>query len=209
MHLLLTRLLLLTTTPFGVGGAAEGAWISKPIPLENRGGLREFSVVYTDRAVNHMSTTFQAVMKDLHAVLTEAYNAKRAVIIPGSGTYAMESVARQLIPGLAGSAKILVIRNGYFSYRWTDILTQTGLAAEHVVIKARPEGEGGSSDTKTPAFVPPPLEEVLAAIKEHRPSVVFAPHVETSTGIVLSDEYIRAVSDAVKAHDGYFVLDRE
>ena len=205
MHLPLTRLLLLTATPFAVG-AGEG-YHSKPIPLENRGGLREFSVVYTDRAVNHMSTTFQAVMKDLNAVLTEAYNAKRAVIIPGSGTYAMESVARQLIPALDGSAKILVIRNGYFSYRWTDILTQTGLAAEHVVIKARPES--GSSDTKTPAFVPPPLEEVLAAVKEHKPSVVFAPHVETSTGIVLSDEYIRAVSDAVKAHDGYFVLDRE
>merc|ERR1719473_359285 len=112
-------------------------------------------------------------MTELHAVLTEAYNAKRAVIIPGSGTMAMESVARQLIPGLPESAKIVTVRNGYFSYRWTDILTQTGLAAEHVVIKARPE----SSDTKTPAFVPPPLEEVLAAIKEHKPAVVFAPHV--------------------------------
>merc|ERR1719443_474759 len=99
--------------------------------------LKEFSVVYTDRALNHMSATFQGIMKELHEVLCDAYSAKRAVLIPGSGTFAKEAVARQLIPALKGGEdKVLVLRHGFFSWRWTDILTQTGLAAEHVVIKA-------------------------------------------------------------------------
>ncbi len=182
----------------------------KPIPLEEmEGDLREFSVVYTDRATNHMSRKFQEVMKDLNRLLKEAYHAHLAVLIPGSGTFAMEAVARQLIPSLGGKEgdkpKILVVRNGFFSYRWTDILTQTGLAAEHVVIKARPVV--GQEESETPAFAPPPVEEVVARIKSEMPSVVFAPHVETSTGILLPDDYIKEISKAVQEVGGYFVLD--
>lgn len=177
---------------------------SQPIPLDKRGGLREFSVVYTDRATNHMSTTFQATMKELHEILVTSYHAHRAVLIPGSGTFAMESVARQLLPALSGARKVMVLRNGYFSYRWTDIFAQTGLAPDHIVLNAQPTGAGSVAQ---PVYDPHPLEKVLQEIETHKPAVVFAPHIETSTGIRLSEDYISAVTAAVHANGGHVVLD--
>jgi len=180
---------------------AVSEYHSKPIPVEARGGLLEYSVIYTDRATNSMSTTFQAVMKELHSVLTAAYNAERAVILPGSGSFAMESVARQLCSG----KKALVVRLGYFSFRWTDIFDQGGFVSESVVLRASPApGEEGAA---LPQFAPPPVAEVIAAIKAEKPAVVFAPHVETSTGMLLPDDYIKAVADAVHSAGGLFVLD--
>mmetsp|Transcript_24947 Transcript_24947/g.44444 ORF Transcript_24947/g.44444 Transcript_24947/m.44444 type:complete len:409 (-) Transcript_24947:178-1404(-) len=174
---------------------------SKPIPVEARGGLLEYSVIYTDRATNSMSSTFQTVMKELHAVLTAAYNAERAVILPGSGSFAMESVARQLCSG----KKALVVRLGYFSYRWTDIFEQGDFVSESVVLRATPvAGEEGEAK---PQYGPPPIAEVVAAIKRERPAVVFAPHVETSTGILLPNDYIKAMADAAHSVGGLFVLD--
>eukprot|EP00951_Prasinocladus_malaysianus_P015504 scaffold118992_cov36-Prasinocladus_malaysianus.AAC.1 len=168
-----------------VGAMALKDYHARPLPLEARGGLREFSVIYTDRAVNSMSTTFQTVMKDLHSTLTEAYNAHRAVVLPGSGSFAMEAVARQFCSG----KKALVVRLGYFSYRWSDIFEQGAFVSDSVVLKAGPIEEGS-----TPFFAPPPVEDVVKAIRGEKPAVVFMPHVETSTGIVLPNEYIKVTS---------------
>ena len=161
-------------------------------------GLLEFSVVYTDRALNHMSQSFQGVMKDISAILKEVYHARSAVIVPGSGTFGMEAVARQF----AGDKKVLVIRNGWFSYRWTQILEMGKIPAESIVLKARRVGEGQQAP-----FAPAPIDEVVASIHANRPDVVFAPHVETSSGMILPDAYMRAVADAVHAVGGLFVLD--
>lgn len=155
-------------------------------------------MVYTDRAINHMSPKFMETMKNLDGALKRAYNASGVVIMPGSGTYGMESVARQWCEG----KKALVIRNGYFSYRWTDIFEQTGIPSETIVMRGVP-----ADDDARPSFMPPPLADVVAKIKAEKPAVVFAPHVETSTGIILPDEYIKGVADAVHAHGGLFVLD--
>ncbi len=119
-------------------------------------------------------------------------------VVPGSGTYGMEAVARQL----ATDQKCLVLRNGWFSYRWTQIFEMGRIPAEAHVLKARPVVEGHQA-----AFAPAPLDEVLASIAEQKPQVVFAPHVETSSGMILPDDYLRAVSDAVHAVGGLFVLD--
>lgn len=136
-------------------------------------------------------STAQAVMKELHSVLTAAYNAERAVILPGSGSFAMESVARQLCSG----KKALVVRLGYFSFRWTDIFDQGGFVSESVVLRASPApGEEGAA---LPQFAPPPVAEVIAAIKAEKPAVVFAPHVETSTGMLLPDDYIKVCPDTI------------
>lgn len=145
-----------------------------------------------------MSPKFMKTMQNLDAVLKRAYNASGVAIIPGSGTYGMESVARQWCSG----KKALVIRNGYFSYRWTDIFEQTGIPSETVVMRGV-----AVDDDATPSFAPPPLADVVAKIKAEKPAVVFAPHVETSTGIILPDEYIKGVADAAHAHGGLFVLD--
>ncbi len=161
-------------------------------------GLLEYSVVYTDRALNHMSKRFQGVMRDISGVLKEVYNAKSAVIVPGSGTFGMEAVARQF----AGGKKALVIRNGWFSYRWTQIFDMGQIPSSHSVLKARPVAAG-----RQMPYAPPPVAEVVAAIAAQRPDVVFAPHVETSAGIVLPDDYLKAVADAVHAVGGLFVLD--
>ncbi|SFW39092.1 aspartate aminotransferase [Pseudomonas sp. NFACC19-2] len=161
-------------------------------------GLLEYSVVYTDRSLNHMSQSFQGVMRDISATLKQVYNAHAVAVVPGSGTYGMEAVARQL----ATEQKCLVIRNGWFSYRWTQIFEMGRIPAEALVLKARPVAEGHQA-----AFVPAPLEEVLATIAAEKPQVVFAPHVETSSGMILPDDYLRAVSDAVHAVGGLFVLD--
>ncbi|MDG9758933.1 aminotransferase class V-fold PLP-dependent enzyme [Pseudomonas sediminis] len=161
-------------------------------------GLLEYSVVYTDRSLNHMSQSFQGVMRDISATLKQVYNAHAVAVVPGSGTYGMEAVARQLATG----QKCLVIRNGWFSYRWTQIFDMGRIPAAAQVLKARPVAEGPQA-----AFAPAPLDEVLATIAAEKPQVVFAPHVETSSGMILPDDYLRAVSDAVHAVGGLFVLD--
>jgi aspartate aminotransferase-like enzyme len=168
------------------------------LPHVDPTGLLEFSVVYTDRALNHMSHSFQGVMTDISSMLKEVYHAKSAVLVPGSGTFGMESVARQF----AGGKKTLIIRNGWFSYRWTQILDMGQIAAESTVLKARRVGDS----TQAP-WVPAPIAEVVAAIHEKKPDVVFAPHVETSAGMMLPDDYLRAVADAVHAVGGLLVLD--
>jgi len=162
-------------------------------------GLKEFSVVYTDRALNMMSSEFVTVMQDISKTLKEVYNAKYTAIIPGAGTYAMEAVARQF----GKARKVMVIRNGYFSYRWTDIFTRCNIPkGEETILKAFPAEEGDQ-----PQYIPMPIEKVLAAIKAERPDAVFAPHVETSVGMILPDEYIKRVTAAVHEVGGVFVLD--
>ena len=168
------------------------------LPLVDPDGLLEFSVVYTDRALNHMSKRFQQVMQDISATLKEVYHAKSAVVVPGSGTFGMEAVARQFATG----RKALVIRNGWFSYRWTQIFDMGSIPSESTVLKARRTGPG-----KQEPFAPAPIAEVVAAIRAQRPDVVFAPHVETSAGMILPDAYLRAVADAVHEVGGLFVLD--
>jgi len=161
-------------------------------------GLLEYSVVYTDRAVNHMSGVFQGVMTDLSATLKDAYAADAVAIVPGSGTFGMEAVARQF----ATNKRCLVIRNGWFSFRWSQIFDMGDIPSHATVLKARQT----SDDSRAP-FTPAPISEVVAAIEQEKPDVVFAPHVETSAGIMLPNDYLKAVADAVHAHGGLFVLD--
>ncbi|MBX2886244.1 MAG: aminotransferase class V-fold PLP-dependent enzyme [Granulosicoccus sp.] len=161
-------------------------------------GLLEYSVVYTDRSVNHMSERFQGAMRDIHRTLTEVYNAHRAVVVPGSGSFGMEAVARQF----CRSKKVLIVRNGWFSYRWSQILEVGSLSAQHDVVKARPIAQ-----TPQSAYEPIPIDELVDQIKRDQPDVVCAPHVETSAGMLLPDEYLKSIGDAVRAHGGLFVLD--
>jgi aspartate aminotransferase-like enzyme len=168
------------------------------LPDVDPDGLLEFSVVYTDRALNHMSRSFQGVMKDISAILKEVYGAHSAVLVPGSGTFGMEAVARQF----AGGKDVLVIRNGWFSYRWTQIFDMGQIPASSTVMKARRIGSGPQAP-----WIPAPIAEVQAAIREKKPAVVFAPHVETAAGMILPDDYLRAVADAVHEAGGLFVLD--
>jgi aspartate aminotransferase-like enzyme len=160
--------------------------------------LLEYSVVFTDRALNHMSATFQVVMRDIAATLKRTYHAQGAVVVPGSGTFGMEAVARQFATG----RKCLVIRNGWFSYRWTQIFEMGRIAAHETALKARPVRSGPQAP-----YAPAPIEEVLARIRDERPDVVFAPHVETASGILLPDSYLRAAGDAAHAIGALFVLD--
>lgn len=162
-------------------------------------GLLEYSVVFTDRSLNHMSKAFQQVMREIHATLCEVYHADRAVVVPGGGTYAMEAVARQFATG----ETVLVVRNGFFSYRWTQIFEAGSIPAREIVMKARRTGEGGAPQP----FAPAPIDEVVAAIRAERPALVFAPHVETASGMILPDDYVRAMADAVHAVGGLLVLD--
>ena len=168
------------------------------LPQIDPDGLLEFSVVYTDRALNHMSQRFQGVMKDISAILKEVYHAHSSVIVPGSGTFGMEAVARQF----ATDKKTLVIRNGWFSFRWTQIFDMGRIPSASTVLKARRVGEG-----KQAPWIPCPIDEVVATITREKPDVVFAPHVETAAGMMLPDDYLRAVADAVHAVGGLFVLD--
>ena len=161
-------------------------------------GLEEFSVVFTDRSLNHMSTTFQDVMNDISSMLKEVYNADAVVLIPGGGTFGMEAVARQF----ARNAKALVVRNGWFSYRWSQILESGGITSETTVLKARRTG----NITQSP-FAPAPINKVVEAIHAQVPDVVFAPHVETSAGIILPDNYIAQMADAAHEVGALMVLD--
>lgn len=162
------------------------------------GGLLEYSVVYTDRALNHMSQRFQGVMRGISELLKTTYHAHSTIVVPGSGSFGMEAVARQF----ATDQKCLVIRNGWFSYRWTQILEMGRIASGSVVLKAR-----RAADAHQAPFAPAPIDEVVAAIRAQRPAVVFAPHVETASGMILPPDYLKAVADATHAAGGLFVLD--
>jgi len=168
------------------------------LPNIDPDGLLEFSVVYTDRALNHMSKRFQGVMTDISAMLKRVYNAPSAVLVPGSGTFGMESVARQFAQG----KHVLVIRNGWFSYRWTQIFEMGSIPSSHTVLKARRIADGPQA-----AWAPAPIDEVVATIRREKPALVFAPHVETAAGMILPDDYLKAVADAVHEVGGLFVLD--
>lgn len=161
-------------------------------------GLLEYSVVFTDRSLNHMSKSFQGVMNDISSTMKDVYNADGVVVVPGGGTYGMEAVARQFTQG----KNVLVIRNGFFSFRWSQIFEMASLPAKETVLKARPI----SDDVHAP-YAPAPIEEVVAAIETEKPEWVFAPHVETASGMILPDDYIKAVTDAVHKVGGKFVLD--
>ena len=169
-----------------------------PVSPVDPDGLMEFSVVFTDSYIKHMSKLFQGVMRDLSAGLKEVYGAEAVAVVPGGGTYAMEAVARQF----GGGAHALVVRNGWFSYRWTQIFEAGGFAERTTVFKARPQGNGSPAP-----YAPAPIEDVVAAIREARPAAVFAPHVETSAGIILSDDYIRALAEAAHEVGAILVLD--
>ncbi|MFP5416681.1 MAG: GntR family transcriptional regulator [Actinomycetes bacterium] len=162
------------------------------------GGLLEYSVVYADRALNHMSSRFVAVMQDIIGVLTDAYRADRVAVVPGGGTYAMEAVARQL----AQDKRCLVVRNGFFSYRWSQILQQCRISDDVTVVQARPVGPQHQA-----AWTPAPIADVVAALRESRAEVVFAPHVETASGMMLPDAYLTELGAAVREAGAIFVLD--
>jgi len=168
------------------------------LPHVDRDGLLEYSVVYTDRAVNHMSQLFQGAMRDISSTLKKVYNARSVAVVPGSGTFGMEAVARQF----ATNKKCLVIRNGWFSFRWSQIFDMGSIPSSATVLAARPAESGRQA-----AFAPAPIDEVVSAIRENKPDLVFAPHVETASGMMLPDGYLRAVAEAVHAVGGMFVLD--
>ncbi len=168
------------------------------LPNVDPDGLLEYSVVFSDRSLNHMSASFQGVMNDISSTLNRVYGATAVVVVPGGGTFGMEATARQFATG----KKCLVIRNGWFSFRWSQIFHMGDIPSACTVLKAR-----RVDAAKHSPFVPAPIDEVVAAIAAERPDLVFAPHVETSSGMILPDDYIRAVGDAVHAHDGLFVLD--
>lgn len=169
-----------------------------PVSAVDPDGLLEYSVVFTDRSLNHMSDRFQHVMRDIHAVLKDVYNADGAVVVPGGGTVGMEAVARQF----ATDKNVMIVRNGWFSYRWSQIIETGNIAKTTHVMKAARIGTHHQAP-----FAPPAIEDVVAEISNRKPDIVFAPHVETSSGIMLPDDYIQAIADAVHAGGGLFVLD--
>ena len=168
------------------------------LPNVDPDGLLEYSVVYTDRSLNHMSDSFQKAMNDVSSSLKEVYNAEAVVLVPGGGTYAMEAVARQF----ATNKSCLVLRNGWFSFRWSQIFEMGNIPSEEIVLKASRVSE----DSQAP-FAPPNIDEVVELIKKRKPHMVFAPHVETSSGIILPDDYIRSIAAAVHSVGGMLVLD--
>ncbi len=161
-------------------------------------GLLEYSVVFSDRSVNHMSVLFQQAMREISSTLKQVYNADAVAVVPGGGSFGMEAIARQLATG----QHCLVVRNGWFSYRWSQIFEMGGIPARETVLKARPVADGSQQP-----FTPPPIEEVEASIRRDKPDLVFAPHVETASGILLPDDYLQRIAAAVHAHGGLFVLD--
>ncbi|MCG8490434.1 MAG: aminotransferase class V-fold PLP-dependent enzyme [Sneathiellales bacterium] len=168
------------------------------LPDVDPDGLLEYSVVFTDRSLNHMSASFQEVMRDISTTLKSVYKADHIAVVPGGGTYSMEAVARQF----ATDKKVLVIRNGWFSFRWSQIFEAGRIPASETVLKARKQGEGHQA-----AYAPVKLEDIVSTIREEKPDVVFAPHVETSSGIILPDDYLEAIGAAVHEYGGLFVLD--
>jgi alanine-glyoxylate transaminase/serine-glyoxylate transaminase/serine-pyruvate transaminase len=197
----------LLTNRFFSSGASEKKILYDVVPKENFGDYKEYSVIFTNRSLNLMSDPFQKVMRDLNTLLKETYNARKVAIIPGSGTFGMEAVARQF----ATDEHVMVLRNGWFSFRWTEIFDMGGpnhsIPKSSTVLKAQPINKAEDNKDGHVQFAPYPIDEVVKKIREERPAAFFAPHVETSTGMILPDEYIKQIGSAMKEHGGLFVLD--
>ena len=161
-------------------------------------GLLEYSVVFSDRSLNSMSDAFGEVMRDISRIMKTAYGAASVAVVPGGGTYGMEAIARQFTT----DASVVVIRNGWFSFRWSQIIEAGRLATSTTVLAARQ-----LEDTADAPFAPVPLDEILTAIHDQKPDVVCCPHVETSAGMMVPDSFISAVAAAVHEYGGLFVLD--
>ena len=161
-------------------------------------GLLEYSVVFSDRSLNSMSASFGEVMRDISRIMRNAYGAASVAVVPGGGTYGMEAIARQFVR----DARVMVIRNGWFSYRWSQIIDAGELASQTTVLAARQLAD----ETDAP-FAPLPLDDILAKIRAEKPDIVFCPHVETSAGLMVPDDFIAAVTACVHEHGGMFVLD--
>ena len=161
-------------------------------------GLLEYSVVFSDRSLNSMSDAFGEVMRDISRIMRNAYGAASVAVVPGGGTYGMEAIARQF----ANDAIVLVIRNGWFSFRWSQIM-EAGRLARHTTVLAASQ----SDDSADAPFAPRPLEDILERIRAEKPDVVFCPHVETSAGMMMPDDFIRALTGCVHEYGGIFVLD--
>ncbi len=161
-------------------------------------GLLEYSVVFSDRSLNSMSASFGEVMRDISRIMRNAYGAASVAVVPGGGTYGMEAIARQFVR----DANVMVIRNGWFSYRWSQIIDAGELASQTTVLAARQLAD----ETDAP-FAPLPLDDILARIRAEKPDIVFCPHVETSAGLMVPDDFIAAVTECVHEHGGMFVLD--
>ena len=172
--------------------------MNTPFSAVDPDGLLEYSVVFTDRSLNHMSQAFQGVMRDIHSTLTDVYNANAAVVVPGGGSFAMEAVARQFATG----KNVMVLRNGWFSFRWTQIFEAGDIPASTTVLKAQ-----RLADEHQSPFQPMEIDEVVARIRAEKPAVVFAPHVETSSGVMLPDDYMKQVANAAHEVGALFVLD--
>ena len=172
--------------------------MGKSISTVDPDGLLEFSVVFTDRSLNHMSQSFQAKMREISRTLKDVYKAQSVAVVPGGGTYAMEAVARQL----ATDKTCMVLRNGWFSFRWSQIFDAGGIPRSCTVFKARQIADGEQAP-----FAPIPIAEAVAAIEAEKPDLLFAPHVETASGIILPDDYLKTLAEAQHAHGGLFVLD--
>ncbi len=161
-------------------------------------GLLEYSVVFTDRSLNHMSASFQDVMKGISSTLKGVYGAHSVALVPGGGTYGMEAVARQF----SNDNHALILRNGFFSYRWSQILEMGKVSKSTTVMKAHPVNEAD-----TPAYAPADIDEVTSRIAAEKPDMVYAPHVETAAGLILPNDYIKTLADAAHEAGGLFVLD--
>eukprot|EP00559_Dactyliosolen_fragilissimus_P007798 CAMPEP_0184863536 /NCGR_PEP_ID=MMETSP0580-20130426/11510_1 /TAXON_ID=1118495 /ORGANISM="Dactyliosolen fragilissimus" /LENGTH=441 /DNA_ID=CAMNT_0027361923 /DNA_START=171 /DNA_END=1496 /DNA_ORIENTATION=- len=197
---------LLSTFPSSNDHENSSKVLYDVVPKGDFGQFKEYSVIFTNRALNLMSDPFQKVMRDLNGLLKETYNAHKVAIIPGSGTFGMEAVARQF----ATNEHVMVIRNGWFSFRWTEIFDmggKNGIPKSHTVLKALPVCANANKQKQHPQFAPHPIHDVCQRIREERPAVLFAPHVETSTGMILPDDYIREAAHAVHEVGGLFVLD--
>lgn len=191
-----------SSTPSFLAAAEKNDPLSYDVvPKEDFGRYKEYSVIHTNRSLNLMSDPFQKVMRDLNTLLKATYNAEKVAIIPGSGTFGMEAVARQF----ATNEQVLVIRNGWFSYRWTEIFEMGDIPKSHTVLKAKPVDPSVGQENYQ--YAPCPVDEVVAKIYEERPATLFCAHVETSTGMILPDDYIRKVSAAMHDVGGLLVLD--
>jgi len=190
-----------TTSSLSTIGDKNDALSYDIVSKDDFGKFKEYSVIHTNRSLNLMSDPFQKVMRDLNALLKATYNADKVAIIPGSGTFGMESVARQF----ATDEHVMVIRNGWFSYRWTEIFDMGSIPKTHTVLKAKPiDILVGQHQYQ---YAPCPVDEVISKIYEEQPAVLFCAHVETSTGMILPDDYLRKVSAAMHDIGGLLVLD--
>ena len=138
--------------------------------------------------VGHLDPVFLVLMIEVQELLRYAWQTDNELTVPisGTGSAAMEASLANTVE--VGDV-VLVGVNGYFGLRLVDMAGRYGADVREIT---KPWGEVFG------------LDELRAALEEHRPTILALVHAETSTG---AHQPLEGIGELCREHDCLLLVD--